>query len=730
MPDYRGIPMSGSNDFTPDEVYIDYNTSSNKIIFGENLEFEWNSLFINTFVDIVVYDQSTQHTSEKLLITKKYKIENYENLGFNAYVIELHKEVKTGILPLLSIDIISRRTLKQISDDLQELNNIQRPLNEKSYDVSQSLNYSFKRYEKELNFRVNTDSYAKILLSDLLTLEAITAIIYIDDKNELSMNITRVDNERIIKINNTGNQGGKLLIICEGPHDLNNGDGVTLEFTGGVGSSQELNPQYFGFKTVTVINQNNFSVDVDFGVNTNVGNDIGLVKFIKKDPFLNYQPVDITDIGTDKRGTKAIELDSDNTQLKQNIVSLVNVDFNRFRFRLIDGLNIETLALNYSWIYEAEISDAVIGLIDNQLTWYKGTWECGRWFGGRWLSGTWLSGDWYGGTWESKLIKDNWISVEVDDKSSNLRSSVWFGGRWFDGQWDNGTWVNGRWYSGEWNNGRWFNGVWNDGVWNAGRFTGGIWVLGTWNSGFFNTENGPSYWLDGSWNSGDFENGMWYNGLFDEKNGESRFGVKSYNSRTSTWHAGNWISGSFHSRLNIDSEGNYDVSNIHKYSIWRTGNWFSGNWYGGIAFNIEFKSGVWHGGILEDIQVIGFNQTANSFNEIVLNGIFKFNTGDVISIIDNSNGFFTDIGENDNPGRYTVLYYTEDANLKKTKIYVDKNISLLVSNPVPDTDTGLKVVSNFRNCNWKSGIWNNGIYENGLWEGGIWYDGIFNATWM
>lgn len=731
MPDYRNMPMTGSGNLSSDNIYMDYNNNSNKLIIGENLKFEWESLFINTFVDVIVYDsQSQTHVNDKLLITKKYKIDNYDNLGFDAYVVEFHKVIRTGTSPLISIDIISRRTLKQISDDLQELNNIQRPLNEKSYNVSQSLIASFKTYEKMLNFRINTDSYAKILLSDLETLEAITALIYIDDKNELSMNITRVDNERVVRILNTGNQNGKLLIICDGPHDLVDGDGVILEFIGGVGSSQELNPQYFGFRTIEVVNDNNFSVDVDFGVSVVVGNDTGFVKFIKKDPFLNYQPVDITDIGTDKRGTRAIELNPDNTELVQNIVSLVDVDFNKFRFRLIDGLNIETLALNYSWVYEAEISDAVIGLTDNQLTWYKGTWECGRWFGGRWLSGTWISGDWYGGTWESKLIKDNWINVEVDDKSSNLTSSVWFGGRWFDGTWDNGTWVDGRWYSGEWNNGRWFNGIWNDGVWNAGRFTGGIWVLGTWNSGFFNTENGPSYWLDGTWNSGDFENGMWYNGTFDEKNGESRFGVRSYNSRTSTWHAGNWISGSFHSRLNVDSEGQYDVSNIHKYSIWRTGNWFSGDWYGGICFNIDFKSGVWYGGILEDIQVIGFNQTSNAQNnEIVLNGIFKFNTGDSITIIDNNNGTLTNIGSNQSPGRYTVLYYVEDPLLKKTRVYVDSNISLLTV-PVNDTDTGLKVVSQFRNCNWKSGIWNNGIYEAGLWEGGIWYDGIFTATWM
>jgi hypothetical protein len=44
-------------------------------------------------------------------------------------------------------------------------------------------------------------------------------------------------------------------------------------------------------------------------------------------------------------------------------------------------------------------------------------------------------------------------------------------------------------------------------------------------------------------------------------------------------------------------------------------------------------------------------------------------------------------------------------------------------------DTGLRVVSKFKNANWKSGIWTNGIYDNGVFEGGVWYNGIFNGTW-
>jgi hypothetical protein len=741
MPDYRGIPMPGISNFTQNDIYIDYNYGGNKIIFGENLKFEWESLFINTFVDINLYNTSIYSnpntSNDRMLIVKKTIISNFDNLGFDAYIIEFQKTI---ILPpgsLYYIDIISRRKLLQISNDLQYLNNIGRPQSLVQYTggTTQSLqlwNVSYTRYERDLNFKINTDSYAKILLSDVDTIQSLSAIIYTDYKNELAMNITRLEEEISVPILNTANFLGNLFISCLEKHGLNTGDGVVLEFNGGTGSSQELNQQYFGYHSVIVVNEFNFYLDIPYGSPTIIGNDTGFVKYVKKDPFFNYQPVDIIDIGVDKMGKIAIELNIDNVELVNDVFRLVNVDLSKFRFRLIDGLNIELLADQYSWLYEAEVSGAVIGLNSEGIVWYKGIWECGRWFGGTWQSGTWQSGDWYGGVWNSKMVKDNWINVEVDNRSSDKIQSTWLGGRWYDGTWNDGTWVDGRWYGGTWNDGIWYRGIWNDGTWNAGMFNGGIWVLGTWNSGVFNSNNGPSYWLDGFWYGGDFENGMWYNGIFEQKNSESRFGSKSYNSRTATWHGGKWISGSFHSRINLNDSGNYDVSDTHKYSIWYSGQWFNGDFYGGVAYNIDFKSGTWHGGILEDIQVIGFTgSTSSSENYFVLNGIFKFNTGDEFTIIDNEigNTYSIDFGSNDNPGRYNVLYTIEDNTNKRTNIYVDKIINYSLLTP---TDLGLRVVSRFRSCDWKSGIWSNGIFESGKWQGGIWYNGVFenNGIWL
>jgi hypothetical protein len=741
MPIYKGVPLFKIErvltEINRGSIYIDqpgpetFSLGSNKLIFGSELEFEWVSLFSNTFCDIEILDGLGQKVLEieKVLINRKYKLENFgEFFKEDVYIIELNKFIDVSSIGSdWSINIISRRKLGQISNDLSELNGIHRPPFNKEYKSYNGDDIEFDIYQSSLNSRINTDSYAKILLSDLLTNRSISAILFIDYKNELSMNITRVESERFIEIYNTYNNGGKLGLFAP-IHGLKVGDYIILGFDDidGERGSKILNPQYTGYRNViSVIDTDNFVVDIDWGNDPLIGNDLGVVKFIKRDPFLNYQPVDITDIGTDKSGVKAIELRPYNTTLSGRIVSLVRVDFGKFRFRLIDGLNIETLAANYGWVYEAEISNAVLGTKDGDLIWYSGRWECGRWFGGRWLSGTWISGDWYGGNWESKLIKDNWISVEVDDKSSNTDSSVWLNGRWFGGNWENGTWFGGRWYSGTWKNGLWLNGIWNDGTWEFGKFTRGVWVSGQWNSGIFNTQNGPSYWLGGRWNSGDFENGIWYDGIFDEKNGESRFGIKSYNTRNAIWNSGNWISGSFHSRINFGENGSYATSLIHKYSIWKTGTWSGGNFYGGIAYNIDFKSGVWYGGVVKDIQVIGFRKEPVNNNIIVLNGNFIPNIGQKVSII--GSRVVSDwelIGSNENPKEYTILNYKILG--KYTEIYVD---SLPIDTAVSETETGLRLVSKFRNCNWKSGVWTNGIYENGLWEGGIWFDGVFSANW-
>lgn len=726
MPVYKGMPLGS---LTRSTVYIDYNgitysdrfnLQTNRILLGSDFYLEWSSIFINTFVDVVIHTQSDDYISEKLLVLNKYYDSNN-----NAYVIDFHKRfnvpVGTDILSSATIDIKSRRTLLEISNDLQELNNIQR--NKSKINSWKGNNvYSYNSYSNELNGKIPTDSYAKILLSDIDTIKKLSSIIYIDDKNELSINIINLSKEYNIPISNTFNFNGKLYISCSEKHGINTNNGVLISFSGGTGSSAQLNNEYFGYHIVEKINDYDILTNIDYGQQA-TSEDPGHIKYIKKDPFFNYYPVDLIDLGVDKKGKLSIELSIDNL-LFNNKYSLINVDFNKYRFRLIDGLNIDTINSQFSWLLEAEISDALIGISEkNELIWYKGNWIFGRWFGGIWQSGKWLSGDWYDGIWNSNKINDEKLSASVDEKTNDNSLSTWYDGRWYKGTWNNGTWRNGRWYGDTWNKGVWYNGIWNDGIWNNGQFKGGVWILGTWNNGIFNCNINPSYWLDGKWSGGDFENGMWYNGYWEEKNTISRFGTKSFNSRTANWQSGVWEKGSFYSYINIDDNGQIDVSEVHKYSIWKTGKWLSGDWYGGIAYNMDFKNGTWHGGILEDIEIIGIDSINNTFT---LNGIFKFNINDEIYIIDNnSSNIYSVYGNNVNPKKYKIFNIIEDSN-NKTIIYVN---DLSGPSTLNDIDTGLRIVSNFDNLNWKSGIWTNGIFNNGLWEGGIWYNGVFNAIW-
>lgn len=743
MPDYRAIPMSGngvgiatasviflsSNGITYSNYTSPIQKTSNLLKFGKELVLEWESIFINTFVDVSLWNYTPyvtgapSSTTERLLVLNKY----YDDLN-ELYVIEFHKNLNYTLGDMhYFIDITSRRTLKQISDDLQELNNIQKGRFQRREIVYPPGN-EFYNYEREINFKIPTDSYAKILLSDVDTYEALSAIMYIDYKNEMAMNILNLEEQVTVPIKNTANYSGNLFIFCSEKHGLKTNDSVVLEFNGGTASSQEINQNYFGYHPVIVVDEYNFYLDFPYGNVPLVGNDSGFVKYSKQDPFLEFSPVDLIEIGVNKMGKQSIELNVDNQFLSGKTYRLINIDFSKFRFRLIDGLDLNQIYQKYSWLLEAEISDAIIG-VDTDIIWYKGVWESGRWFGGKWISGQWISGDWYRGTWDSKDVEDRIIQVGYGSVTSPS-ASVWYNGRWFGGTWNQGIWVDGRWYDGRWKNGTWYRGIWNDGTWDQGRFGGGIWVLGTWNDGIFNTDNETSYWLDGKWYAGDFENGIWYNGTWNQTEGKkSRFGVNSYNSRTSIWHGGNWLNGEFHSRLNINDRGDEDVSDVHKYSIWYTGNWFDGDFYGGVAYNMNWRTGTWHGGILEDIQMIGYGNDGVGAYYIILNGIFKFNIGDEFTIIDNNSNSTVSLtfGRNTSPKTFKVLYREEDTINKWTKIYVSTSFAISQSAPV---DLNLRVVSKFSNCNWKSGIWTNGIYKKGLWEGGIWYNGVFEATWM
>ena len=757
MPRYYNVPGNAGGSFTQSNVFIDliegpqigtyswYRYGTNKVLFGTDFKFQWESLLLYTFIDLDLnFTNGSSFTNERLLITDKY-FDSVEN----GYVIEFHKKIETSSPVNIDVDFFnfrSRNSLEQISADLQLLNNIQRTLTTKSV---QSPN-TFSGLENELMTKFPTDSYFKVFASDFRIRKLISAIIYTDYKYEISMNILNLEEEKRYSFSSIFEMSGingfatnKVQLNFDSEHDLKVGDLIHIEFNGGSGSSQFVNPQYFGLHTVLVsgsgVGYGYVITSLDWGLNSASIRDTGVVTFFKRDPFLNYQPVDLIKLGSDDKVKRAIEIRPENIQLKLSSHNLVDLDLERYRYEFVDGLSLEEVSNSFPWLLEAEITNATIGRDQNGLVWYSGDWLCGRWFGGTWYSGRWVFGDWYGGVWNSFNTIDKTIKVEVDKSYSSSELSKWYGGRWFDGTWNNGTWYNGRRYAGDWNDGIWYNGIWNDGNWKTGRFVGGVWVLGKWESGIFNSDAKPSYWLDGEFRSGDFENGIWYNGQFGNINNLlSRFGTKSSNSRNSVWHSGKWVSGEFHSIINKDSEDNNLVSEIHKYSIWRTGIWLRGDFWGGIAYNIDFRSGAWHGGILEEIQVIGVDKIlpANqSNNAIILNGDFRFNIGDEIWIIDDERNYaFSPLGSNDSPRKYRINK-VEELDNKKTRIYLNYNLSTLgvttsiASATYSDVETGLRVVSYFKNSKWETGIWTNGIFDDGQFDSGIWYNGLFVGTW-
>lgn len=750
LPEWKDLKGNNGGSFTGSNIYIDlsegtisstfsyWRNGTNKIIFGNDFKLEWESLLKWTFVDLTMHPEvGVSQTDERLLITDKYYD---DNLG--GWVMEFHRKIEIGINPnnfyVWSFDIRSRNTLGEISDDLNLLNNIQRSSYTKSV---QPLN-SFTILGNELKYKFPTESYFKALVSDNNIRSKVSSIIYTDRNNEVSMNILNIQKTLEYNIVSTsgvsfGGFTNSLRIDIEGYHELEVGNLVNVNFTGGTSSSEERNPTYFGLQTIIQSNPSYIITSVSYNLPTNF--EVGKVTYIKKDPFLNYQPIDLFNIGSDHKATRSVEIKPENYTLDHNSYKLINLDLNKYKIQFVDGLSLEEVSDKFNWLLEAEISNAIIGRDESGIIWYSGTWNCGRWFGGQWISGRWVSGDWYGGTWSAFNTKFQVIGVQVDTSYVDNGVSKWYGGRWFGGTWKGGTWYDGRRYAGDWMGGLWWNGIWNDGHWFGGAFQGGIWVAGKWESGQFNCDSKPAYWLDGQFLSGDFQNGIWYNGEFGNDSGLlSRFGTRSTNSRTSTWHGGTWKSGEFHSFLNLDSStGNPVVSDVHKLSIWRTGKWLSGDFWGGIAYNIDFRSGNWNGGILEEIQVIGIDSifpATYSTNSITLNGIFKFNLGDEIWIIDDdTNYLFSPIGSNDNPMKYRINGVTEDSLNEQTTIKLNYNLSSLFSSDwgltssYSNIESGLRVVSYFKDSNWVSGIWTNGIFDGGNFNSGIWYNGILES---
>jgi len=738
MPIYVGLPCNGASSFTSTNIYFDSNLplpgtmsyAKNKLLFGSELKFQYDTLWLNTFVDLNLYTSAGNFTKTQVLITNKYYDSVYGGwaLEFNDNIIKTDDGITHYRVALNSIDIISRNTLGQISADLEIFNNLNKPLIDKKFNSGL---WNVNIYDNPIKTKINTDSYTKILLSDGDIKKYINSIIFTNSDNILTLNVVNIPYMEQITINDTFTDMGNLAITTDGLKDVNGTFLGYLNFTGGTGSSQQLNPSYIGINSVTKIDEYIAMINTEYLITPSV-TDIGYLTTFIFDPFFNYSPVNLLEISNDMMFKIPTILSANNLLINGKTNSIVQNSTNP-AFRLVDGLDINIIQNNYHWILEAEIEDAVIGINNNGIVWYSGIWYSGRWFGDTWYSGTWVSGDWYSGNWFSSQVIDNGDSIFIGNTNYNNYNSVWYNGRFFSGTWNSGSWINGRWYGDTWKSGLWFNGIWNNGIWESGIFYGGVWIEGNWYSGTFNSFNKPAYWLNGSFNSGDFQNGMWYNGIFGNNfNTLNKFGSLASNSRNAIWQGGVFSSGNFYSSENIVG-GTISASPIHKYSQWKTGSFNSGNFYGGIVYNINISGSEWISGILMDIEIIGINLQTNI---ITLNGLFMFNIGDYVNMLANGTTTpYLQLGNYSNYGRYRVALIEYDYNNNWTFLTLNYDLSSLgvtgyyAGTASYNIDTGMRLVSKFNNIDWSSGIWYNGIFESGNFYGGMWYNGVFNGNW-
>ena len=316
----------------------------------------------------------------------------------------------------------------------------------------------------------------------------------------------------------------------------------------------------------------------------------------RNDPNFYYRPLDLHEVGVDRVFKKGISIDASNYLVNGKVLSLVDVDFEKYNFRIVDGLTLKDVEEEYYWVLNADIRNAIIGQGSNgEFVWYTGDWLCGTWENGIWYSGQafeieWVAGDVY----SNQLVNNfNLISTVDNDDSTN---TIWYNAKWGSGNWFNGTWNNGTWNKGTKFKGVWNNGTWKGGIWESGEFNGGEWLTGTWLSGTFSQGNTFSVWHNGTWLGGDFENGTWLNGIFDQTDRvASRFGTKASLLNPAIWEYGSWKNGEFHSGLTLDTDGNTIASVNYSNSTWKNGVWKKGTFYGG-----QWELGVWENGVWEN----------------------------------------------------------------------------------------------------------------------------------
>ena len=315
------------------------------------------------------------------------------------------------------------------------------------------------------------------------------------------------------------------------------------------------------------------------------------------------------------------------------------LDFGFQNIQFVDGLTLDKVKTKYNWLLNARIKDAIIGESDdNKLNWYCGEWLCGEWFDGNWYSGVFHSGIWRFGNFYSydlnlpELSNNKFIINDISNDYSHFLT-----GNWLDGTFNNGTFgINEEYwdnqskydidcstlkpYNIDWeteiSNCVWETGIFKDGLfinslWETGDFLNGSMSKSWWKYGYFYNGSFEDHtWEDGKWYGGDFLQGNWLDGTFSQINKsasrlslssvssivKSRFGVNKSDKIVSRWYNGEFLSGEFHSGLNVMSGITYPCTS-HISTRWYNGTFKNGTWYGGQFEQGDWLNGKWENGI-------------------------------------------------------------------------------------------------------------------------------------
>ena len=417
------------------------------------------------------------------------------------------------------------------------------------------------------------------------------------------------------------------------------------------------------------------------------------------------------------------------------------------------------------------------GLLNNRLSWQKGTFLNGEFYKSDWENGKFNGGKFYyskfyGGVINGGIIGDksistgytkvysgtvNYTTVENAEVIAQPTNNITYASTSI--QWNNGIFNDGifstlnnfniaTWSGGIFNGGD-FTGFakWLNGIFNGGKFTSIYnsnllslydpisdikdnysWEYGVFNGGEFGTGTGSnSSWFDGEFNGGYFKGKVWNNGVFT-------FGE---------------FSGSGKTQSGYYATGATESANAQKFVT-------SFTQIGGVSTVIDPNTyGIWKDGFVTDTKDRYVNRRIYNDSKRVSDTDKIIKTALIRDMIWMSGTFSHPSGTIQNSVWLDGTFENGTFKLSSFNPYVTRNIfsQPLSGQAFSISDTciwknGNLVDSDFYISNWENGnfisgngygmIWKNGIvsymnaynifWENGLWRNGNWYGSNFNLN--